>query len=257
MNIEHDFENPIGRIVLNHPDKLNALSKELLVRLTELLQTVHNFKHLRVLILTGAGDKAFCAGTDIGELADLNEDEAKQASERGQRVYDLIENSPVPVIAAINGITAGGGFELALACHLRAASDTADFSLPETNSDLIPAYGSTQRLARIIGEGRVNELMIANKKIRAEEALKIGLINRVVPSSQLLNKTESMANEIAKLAPLAVRALLTAVIRGADLPIEDGLKLEAKLFSELFSTEDMREGTRAFLEKRQPNFQGE
>lgn len=246
----------IAFVTLNRPEKLNALSREMLENLREVFERIAQDENLRCVILTGAGDKAFCAGTDISELAMLNEEEARQASERGQRVCDAIENCPVPVIAAINGIAAGGGFELALACHLRVASQEAEFSLPETKLGLIPAYGGTQRSSRIIGEGRVNEIMIANKKIEANEALKIGLVNRVVPSSDVLKESTSLANEISKLAPLAVRACLQAVIKGFDLPLQEGLKLEAKLFSELFSTEDMREGTSAFLEKRQPNFQG-
>ncbi len=231
----------IAFIKLNLPEKFNVLSRETIEELSATCEIIAQTQNLRAVIL-------------IGELTNLNE-EAKRTSKCRQRVCDLIENFPVPVIAAIDGIAAGGGFEIALACHLRIASDTAEFSLPETKLGLLSAY-ATQRLSRIIGEGRANELMIANKRITSNEALRIGLVNRVVHQSQLLNEAESLANEISKLAPLAVRALLTAVVQGADLPIADSLKLEAKLFSELFATEDMREGTSAFMEKRQPNFQG-
>lgn len=256
MSLLFELRDRVAFVTLNRPEKMNALSPEMLEALRETFERIAQMSELRSVILTGAEGKAFCAGTDISGLANLNEEEARKASERGQRVCNLIENCPVPVIAAINGVAAGGGFELALACHLRVASENAEFSLPETKLGLLPAYGGTQRLQRIIGEGRANEIMIANKKIKADEALRIGLVNRVVDSSQLLNETETLAQEISKLAPLAVRACLQAVIKGFDLPLEEGLKLEAKLFSELFATEDMREGTRAFLEKRQPHFQG-
>lgn len=256
MNLIFEHREHLAFVTLNRPEKLNALSREMLESLRETFERITQDENLRCVILTSAGDKAFSAGTDIGELANLNEKEAHQTSERGQKICNLIENCGVPVIAAVNGIAAGGGFELALACHLRVASTKAEFSLPETNLGLLPAYGGTQRLARIIGLGRVNELMIANKNIKADEALRIGLINRVVDSSELINEAETLASEISKLAPLAVRSCLQAVIKGFDLPFEEGLKLEAKLFSQLFATEDMREGTRAFLEKRQPVFKG-
>lgn len=255
MNLLFELRERVAFVTLNRSEKMNALSREMLEALGETFERIAQMSELRAVILTGAG-RAFCAGTDISELANLNEEEARKASGRGQRVCNLIENCGLPVIAALNGIAAGGGFELALACHLRVASVDAEFSLPETKLGLLPAYGGTHRLARIIGEGRANEIMIANRKIKADEALRIGLVNRVVDTTQLLNEAETLAEEISKLAPLAVRACLQSVIQGFDMPLEAGLKLEAKLFSELFATEDMREGTRAFLEKRQPQFQG-
>jgi enoyl-CoA hydratase len=211
---------------------------------------------LRAVILTGAGEKAFCAGTDITELAGLDEAGAREVSERGQALCNQIESCGVPVIAAVNGVAAGGGCELALACHLRIASANAQFSLPEIRLGINSAYGGTQRLAREIGEGRALEMMLTGRSVRTEEALLFGLINRVAPADELLAQAEGLANEIAKLAPLAVQACLEAVTRGVELPLAEGLALEAKLFASLFATDDAREGTNAFLEKRPPVFQG-
>lgn len=210
---------------------------------------------LRAVILSGEGD-AFCAGTDIRELELLDEAGAKAKAERGQEVCGLIESCGVPVIAAVGGVAAGGGCELALACHLRVAATTATFSLPETKLGLVPAYGGTQRLARITGSGRAFEMMLAGKLLTAEEALPTGLVNRVAEPARVMVEAEALAVEISQLAPLAIRACLEAVTRGQDLPLAEGLALEAELFSRLFATEDMREGTRAFLEKRPPVFRG-
>jgi enoyl-CoA hydratase len=246
----------LAHVRLNRAQKRNALSGEMLERLAEIFVSLSKRRdQLRAVVLSGVGS-AFCAGTDIEELAVLDTEGASEASLRGQKVCGLIENCGVPVIAAVSGAAAGGGCELALGCHLRVADTTATFSLPETKLGLIPAYGGTQRLARITGSGRALELMTANAKLTAQEALDCGLVNRVVEPAQLLPETEALAREIASLAPLAIRACLEAVTRGQDLPLEEGLKLEAELFSRLFSTADMREGTHAFLEKRQPVFQG-
>jgi len=242
-------------IRLNRAEKFNALSREMISALSKTFKNLESDAELRVIVLTGAGNKAFCAGTDISDLTQLNEPEAVKVSERGQSLCNQIENFPVPVIAAINGIAAGGGCELALACHIRIASSNASFSLPETKLGIIPAYGGTQRLAREIGNGRAAEMMLTGKTIDAEEALQIGLVNRLAKDN-LLTEAESLANEIARLAPLAIRACLKAVMLGAELPLAEGLALEAELFSSLFGTEDMKEGTRAFLEKRQPVFKG-
>jgi enoyl-CoA hydratase len=208
------------------------------------------------VILTGAGDRAFSAGTDINELAAMDVEEARQAARRGQQVCDRIEGCNVPVIAAVNGLAAGGGFELALACHLRIASTSARFSLPETSLGVIPGYGGTQRLARATGSGRALELMLTGAELSADEALRTGLVNATVAPAALLAEAETLARKIAKLAPLAIRACLKAVTLGLTLPLAEGLELEAELFSGLFATEDVREGTRAFLEKRAPVFQG-
>jgi enoyl-CoA hydratase len=254
--IIYEEHGELAHVRLNRAQKRNALSGEMLERLAEIFVSLRERRdRLRAVVLSGEG-RAFCAGTDIEELAGLDTKGASAASLRGQKVCGLIENCGVPVIAAVSGAAAGGGCELALGCHLRVADTTATFSLPETKLGLIPAYGGTQRLARITGSGRALELMIANAKLMAQEALDCGLVNRVVEPAQLLPEAEALAREIASLAPLAIRACLEAVARGQDLPLEEGLKLEAELFSRLFSTADMREGTRAFLEKRPPVFQG-
>ena len=238
---------------LNRPDKLNSLSTEMFNALNAHLTELENDKELRVLIITGAGEHAFCAGTDIGEL---RENDAAQISERGQIVCNRIENFPLPVIAAINGIAVGGGLELALACHLRIASATASFSLPETKLGLIPGYGGTQRLTRELGVGSAVEMMLTGRTLSAQEALDLGLVNRVVAPSELLYEVISLAEEISKLSPLSIRACLKAVTQGLDLPIDEGFTLETELFASLFATEDAREGLSAFLEKRPPHFKG-
>jgi enoyl-CoA hydratase len=226
----------------------------MILALSDAFKSLDSETQLRALILTGAGEKAFCAGTDIAELTALDKGSAREVSEHGQALCNQIESLGVPVIAAINGIAAGGGCELALACHIRIASPNAAFSLPETKLGILPGYGGTQRLAREIGKGRALEMMLTARTVGAEEALRIGLINRVAATGGLLTEAEAFAREIALLAPLAIRACLEAVIRGADLPLREGLALETKLFASLFATEDMREGTRAFLEKRPPVF---
>jgi enoyl-CoA hydratase len=228
----------------------------MILALSELFKTIDDQPELRAIILTATGDQAFCAGTDISELTGLDNDLARDITERGQALCNQIEDCRVPVIAAVNGIAAGGGCELALACHIRIASANAQFSLPETRLGVIPAYGGTQRLAREIGNGRALEMMLTGRTVDAGEALRYGLINHVVPGRELLSQAERLALEIAGLAPLAIRACLEAVIRGAELPLADGLALEAKLFASLFATDDVREGTSAFLEKRAPVFKG-
>ena len=250
-------------IRLSRPDKLNALTREMILALTDHFKNIARQTDLRAIILTGVGDRAFCAGTDIAELTAVaagneghSQEKAREVSERGQELCNRIEDCGVPVIAAVNGIAAGGGCELALSCHLRIASANAQFSLPEIKLAVIPGYGGTQRLAREIGEGRALEMMLLAKQVGADEALQFGLINRIVPAGELLAQAESLANEIAKLAPLAIRACLEAVNKGAELPLAEGLALETKLFAELFATEDVREGTSAFLEKRKPVFKG-
>ena len=243
-------------IQLNRPDKFNALSREMILTLSDRFSKLTNDADLRAIILTGAGDQAFCAGTDIAELHDLDEEEALAVSQRGQALCDLVENCRVPVIAAINGVAAGGGCELALACHLRLGSEHAQFSLPETKLGVIPAYGGTARLAREIGSGRALEIMLTGRTLNAEEALHTGLLNQVVEAGRLIAEAEELARQIASLAPLAIRACLEAVNRGADLPLAQALELESKLFAGLFRSEDVHEGTSAFLQKRQPVFKG-
>lgn len=248
--------NALVSVRLNRPGKRNALTRAMLERLTEIFRELSQRAELRAVILTGAGPEAFCAGTDIGELDGLDEAGAHRAARRGQETCEAIELCPVPVIAAVNGAAAGGGCELALACHLRIAATHATLSLPEITLGLIPGYGGTQRLARAVGHGRALAAMLAGDKLTADEALRLGLFNRVVAPAQLLPEAETLAHTLSQLAPLAIRACLQAVTRGARLSLEDGLALEAELFSQLFSTADVREGTRAFLEKRAPVFKG-
>lgn len=243
-------------LTLDQPDKLNALSAETVDGLRQAFDQIETRSEVRCAILTGAGDRAFCVGTDNGELTGFDKDRAREVSERGQTLCNQIEKCPVPVIAAVNGVAAGSGCELALACHIRIASQNASFSLPETKLDTLPGYGGTQRLEQEIGRGRALEIVLTGRTVLAEEALRIGLINRIAADGVLLTEAESLAREISNLAPLALRACLEAVTRGIELPLVEGLALEAQLFSSLFATNDMREGTRAFLEKRQPTFKG-
>jgi enoyl-CoA hydratase len=255
---EHVRVEERGRVVfvtLDRPARRNALTRAMLERLTELFTSFGGRSELRAAVLTGAG-AAFCAGTDISDLADLDEAAALETARRGQRACEAIELCAVPVIAAVNGAAAGGGCELALACHLRVAARTAAFSLPEINLGALPAYGGTQRLSRAVGRGRALAAMIAGDALPADEALRLGLVNRVVEPDELSAEAESLASLVAAQAPLAVRACLAAVTRGTLLPLEEGLELEAELFSRLFTSEDVREGTRAFLEKRPPVFKG-
>ena len=251
-----ELNNAVAILRLNRPDKRNALSREMIEELSENFERLKEDEQLRAVILTAAGNIAFCSGTDISELAGLSEGEAIEVSVRGQKLCDQIEAFPVPVIAAVNGIAAGGGCELALACHLRIASSEATFNLPETKLGLVPAYGGTQRLAREAGPGRALEIMLTGKTITAAEALGIGLVNRVVDGADLLHEAKSIATEISRFAPLAIRACLKAVTLGLNLSFEDGLALETELFASLFATEDVQEGTSAFLEKRSPVFKG-
>jgi enoyl-CoA hydratase len=255
-SISEERRESFAIIRLNRPEKFNALSREMIIALSEIFTNLESPPDLRAIILTGAGDRSFCVGTDVTELANLDNDHAREVPERGQALCNQIENCGVPVIAAVNGIAAGGGCELALACHMRIASPNASFSLPETKLGIISGYGGTQRLTREIGRGRALEIVLTGRTVRVEEALRIGLTNRVAATGDLLTEAESLAREISNLAPLAIRACLEALTRGIDLPLAEGLALEARLFSSLFATNDMREGTRAFLEKRQPVFKG-
>jgi enoyl-CoA hydratase len=246
----------LAYVHLNRPAKRNALTRAMLEQLTETFRMFDRRADLSAIVLTGTGEAAFSAGTDISELDGLDEAGALETARRGQGTCEAIELCPVPVIAAVNGVAAGGGCELALACHLRLAATHATFSLPELKLGMIPAYGGTQRLARAVGHGRALAAMLAGESLPADEALRLGVVNRVVAAERLPGEVETLAATLSRHSPLAVRACLAAVTRGARLPIQDGLALEAELFSNLFSTEDVREGTRAFLEKRAPIFKG-
>lgn len=247
----------VACVRLNRPAKRNALTRAMLERLTEIFRSFTARTDLRAVLLTGTGREAFSAGTDIAQLDGLDAAGALRAAERGQETCEAIELCGVPVIAAVNGIAAGGGCELALACHLRVAAMHATFSLPEIKLGMIPAYGGTQRLARAVGHGRALAAMLAGESLSANDAPNFGLVNRVVAAEELAPAAATLAGSVSQLAPLAVRACLEAVTRGARLPLADGLALEAELFASLFATADVREGTRAFLEKRAPHFKGE
>jgi enoyl-CoA hydratase len=254
--ITQERRDSFAIIRLNRPAKRNALNREMIFELDAVFAKLNDDSELRAIILTATGDQAFCAGTDIAELAATANENAREVSERGQALCNQIENCGVPVIAAVNGVAAGGGCELVLACHLRLASVNAQFSLPETKLGVLPGYGGTQRLAREIGPARALEAMLTGRVINATEALQFGLVNQVLPADELLNAAEALAHEIAQLAPLAIRACLEAVTHGNELPLAAGLRLESELFAGLFATADVREGTRAFLEKRTPVFKG-
>lgn len=255
-HVAYEEHGQVARVMLDRPARRNALTRSMLARLSEIFAAVGRRTDLRAVILYGAGSD-FCAGTDISELESLDETSARAKSEQGQEVCDAIEFCQTPVIAAVEGAAAGGGCELALACHLRVASSSARFTLPETHLGLIPAYGGTERLRRAAGTGRVLAVMLAGEGLSAEESLRLGLVNRVVATGEVLREAERLARSIRETsAPLAARACLEAVTRGARLSPEDALRLEAELFARLFNTEDVREGTRAFLEKRKPLFKG-
>jgi enoyl-CoA hydratase len=254
--IEYEPSNAVAVVRLNRPEKLNALSREMIRELSNLFTNLNSQPDLRAIILTGTGDKAFCAGIDITEQPGVGDDQALEISELGKTLFNQIENWGLPVIAALNGIASGVGCELALACHLRIASGNAEFSLPETGLGAIPDFGGTERFARDTDEGRALEMMRTGKTLDAAEALRFGLINRIARAGELLAEAEGLANEIAQLAPLAIRACLEAVTRGTQISLAEGLALESQLFASLFATEDVREGTSAFLEKRVPVFKG-
>ncbi len=248
--------NGIALVTVNRPEKLNALNAKVIGELEDCFRAVASDADVRVVILTGAGEKAFVAGADINELATLATLEGREFSRRGQQVFHLIENLGKPVIAAVNGYALGAGCELAVACSLRIASENAQFGQPEVKLGIIPGYGGTQRLARLIGRGRAQELTLVGDPITALEAYRLGLVNQVVALPQLIPACEAMARKIIANAPLAVRFALEAVNHGLEMTFEEGLFLEANLFALCCTTADMKEGTRAFLEKRPAQFKG-
>ena len=255
-NLLYEKRDPVALITLNRPKVLNALNRRTLEELDACVREVIADEAVRVVILTGAGEKAFVAGADINELAQLTPVAGRDYGLFGQSVLDRIEAAPKPFIAAVNGFALGGGCELAMACHLRIASENARLGQPEVKLGIIPGYGGTQRLARLVGKGRALQLVMSGEQITAEQALKIGLVNEVVPLPDLIPEAEALAKKIAANAPLAVRFAIEAVNRGLEMPLAEGLYLEATLFSLCCTTEDMKEGTQAFLEKRPAKFTG-
>jgi enoyl-CoA hydratase len=256
QNLIFEKKGHVGTVTFNRPKVLNALNRQTMDELDALLTEARNDKDLRVLILTGAGDKAFIAGADINELARLTPTTGPETSLHGQAVLHKLETLGKPSIAAINGFALGGGCELALACSIRLASQTAKFGQPEVKLGIIPGYGGSQRLARLCGKGVAHELCLSGEMISAEEAERIGLVNHVYEPGELLTAAQSLARKIAANAPVAVQLTMEAIERGLEMPQEQGLFLEAALFGMSCATEDMHEGTRAFLEKRAAQFQG-
>jgi enoyl-CoA hydratase len=250
-----DVADRIALLTVNRPDKLNALNDATIAELGQAIDQIRVDDSIGGAILTGAG-RAFVAGADISELSNQTPVLAKGRARAGQDVFRRIETCPKPVIAAVNGFALGGGCELAMACHVRIASDAAKFGQPESKLGLLPGYGGSQRLPRLVGKGRATQLLITGEMIDAAEAFRIGLVNKIVPGADLLNEARNMMNTILANGPLAVALCVEAIDRGLEMSLEEGLILEANHFGLLAATDDMREGTRAFLEKRTPEFKG-
>ena len=255
-NLLYEKRAQIGYITFNRPKVLNALNRKTVEELGDLLTHARDDAEVRTLILTGAGEKAFVAGADVNELAQRTPLDGKEFSLFGQGVFHMLETMGKPSIAAINGYALGGGCELALACTIRMASRTAKLGQPEVKLGILPGYGGSQRLARLCGKGAAHELVLTGEMISADEALRIGLVNRVLEPAELMPAAEALAKKIIANAPLAVKFAIEAIEHGSEMPLEEGLFLEATLFGLCCATEDMREGTRAFLEKRPAQFKG-
>ncbi|MDR8389752.1 enoyl-CoA hydratase-related protein [Aliifodinibius sp. S!AR15-10] len=243
----------VATVTINRPEKLNALNDNVLNELAEVFKQINIDDTVRGCILTGTGDKAFVAGADIKELRELNEHRGRMASQKGQQIFQLIEDTRKPVIALVNGYALGGGAELAMACHLRVATENAVFGLPEVGLGLIPGYGGTQRLPRIVGRAKALELILTGKQLSAEQAQQIGLVNRVVSQDYGWEEVEKMMDAILKNGPLAVKQAMRAVYHSDH---KSGFQIESELFGYLCGTDDAEEGLSAFLEKRKPNFKG-
>ena len=254
--LQLDVADRIATITVNRPDKLNALNDATMAELGQAIEQVRSDRAVAGVVVTGAG-RAFIAGADIAELRSKSGPEIYALARRGQEVFRRFETSPKPVIAAVNGFALGGGCELAMACHIRIAADGAKFGQPEVKLGIIPGYGGTQRLTRLVGRGRALQLLLTGEMIDAGEALRIGLVNRVVPTGdQAVEAARAMLGQMLANGPLALTQCIEVVNRGADIAIEEALALEASAFAMMASTDDMREGTSAFLEKRAPAFRG-
>ena len=255
-NLLYEKKDGIAYVTFNRPKFLNALNRKTMEELHQVLRDARDDASVRVLILTGAGEKAFVAGADIHELAQQTPVDGKEFSLYGQGVLHLLETMGKPSICAINGFALGGGCELAMSCSIRLASKTAKLGQPEVKLGILPGYGGSQRLARLCGKGTAHEVCLTGEMITAEEAQRIGLVNHVHEPAELLPAAEAMAKKIIEKAPLAVKYCMEAIERGVEMPLEEGLFLEATLFGLCCATEDMREGTTAFLEKRAAQFKG-
>jgi len=255
-NLLYEKKGNIAYVTVNRPKVLNALNTPTWKDLRTAFEDARDDAAVRGVILSGAGDKAFIAGADISELARVTAFEAEQSSRFGQEVLDLIENLGKPVIAAVNGFALGGGCETAMACTIRIAVETARFGQPEVTLGLVPGGGGTQRLPRLVGKGRALQLILSGEMIRAQEAYRIGLVNEIVPAADLIGRAEAILNKIAANAPIAIKFALEAANKGLETSQGEGLLLEASYFGLCAATEDKKEGTTAFLEKRTPQFQG-
>ena len=255
-NIILEHEKGIATIYINRPEKLNALNKAIIQELHDTLKMMDENSEVRVIIITGNGEKAFVAGADIAEFAHFSVKEGSQLAAQGQQIlFDFIENMKTPVIAAINGFALGGGLELAMACHIRIASENAKMGLPETSLGVIPGYGGTQRLPQLVGKGRAMEMILTAGMISAEDAYRSGLVNHVLPQAKLLDFTKALAQRIMKNSPVAIAKAIKAVNANFVSGL-NGFEVEINAFGECFATEDFREGTTAFLEKRKADFKG-
>lgn len=256
-NLAVEVRDGVAFLRVNRPEKLNALNAATLAELQSAFESFRTGAEVRAVVFTGAGEKAFIAGADISEFANYGTVAAREMAVRGQRLTVTIEELGKPVIAAVNGFALGGGCELAMACHVRLAAENAKFGQPEVKLGIIAGFGGTQRLPRLVGRGRALELLLSGEPIDAQEAFRIGLVNRVVPKDRLLAEAEALAKKLSAVGPVAVRLTIEAVNRGLEAPLEAGLAHEAGLFGACFSTRDMKEGTSAFLEKRPARFTGE
>ena len=249
-NVLLEKKGPYAVATIHRPEALNALNSQVLADLAELLDTVEADEEIRVLVITGAGEKAFVAGADIGEMSTLTKAEGEAFGKKGNDVFRRLETLPIPTIAAVNGFALGGGCELSMSCDIRICADTAVFGQPEAGLGITPGFGGTQRLARLVGPGMAKQLIYTAKNIKADEALRIGLVNAVYPAQELLPAAETLAGTIAKNAPIAVRACKKAINDGLQVDMDRAVTIEEKLFGSCFETADQKEGMSAFLEKR-------
>ena len=256
-NLLLERDGAIAVVTINRPKVLNALNSQTVDELRRVMLDLKRDDAVRAIVLTGAGEKSFVAGADINELAVQTPTGGREHALTGQHVFDLIENLGKPVIAAINGFALGGGCELAMACTLRLAADSARLGQPEINLGLIPGYAGTQRLPRLVGKGKAMEMILTGAPIAADEAMRIGLVNRVVPAAELMAEARTLAAQLAAGAPVAMRYIINAVNKGMEMPFAEACQYEATLFGLVASTDDMREGTKAFLEKRKAAFKGQ